>query len=202
MKKTIKTEKNGFKICKGTKVYVSSGTYYRSPPRKEVIELVKNIWNNDPSIKKLRKHIKHITIKSIYTSKRKLTIGTWNTPNKKLIIRDHEGVPISSYKMVIYHEVKGHAFWEWAKKYRPEELKKFNDFVSKLRPINRYVRDNESYWKTLEYSDGTTMYQDEQHSAAVEFAENVDVDTGDYHKCRLNSEEKEQLLKLYNQLHY
>ena len=78
-------------------------------------------------------------------------------------------------------------------------IKAFNDFVKNLRPINGYCKANEKKWRRWEDRE-YSCYENEQHSAAVEFFN--DVDDTNYHRCQLNQSEIEALREVYEALHY
>lgn len=147
MKQTLK---QGFKV-KETKVYVakaSPGGWHTGPrpaPRAEVVEAVQKVWN-DQSLKPLRKFVDSI---SIQYSKTLSLAGKWHSDVNKVTIYDDGKCPASFYESVMIHEVKGHAFFYWALKYRREELVNFCRLANKLPAITTYVRDNEARWREI-----------------------------------------------------
>lgn len=142
---------HGFKVYKNTKVYIGESTsggdsrYGKPAPRQEVVQLVRDMINNDPSIKPMRKHIKAITI--IHTKTGHIA-GTWNDTENKLTVYDKpDTMSVNDYKSLIVHEVVGHAFWHFSQKWRKEELDNFNKLANSLPPVNTYVKDNEEKWR-------------------------------------------------------
>jgi len=201
MSKRNSKSTHGFRGLKNSQVYIGKVTMSKPEPRDTVISIIKDIWNNDPAAKKLRKHITKLTITKNHTSARTVLSGTYCTRERKVIIRDYSGVPAESYRQVFYHEVVGHAFWMWAKTYRNEAWTNFNRFVSTLRPINGYVKNHEHRWRRTNLNTGFSMFEDEQHSAAVEMMTGTDDDDG-YHANLLTKSERQQLRELYEALHY
>ena len=155
--KTAKIGSHGLKVYKGTKVYIgkeTAGGWSRGgkpAPNQEVVDLFTNMWNNDPSIKKMRKHIKNVKI--TYQTSGNIA-GTWDNDNSKVSIIDKDN-PNTDYMGVIVHEVVGHAFWDFSRKWRRDKLIKFNELANSLPPVNNYVDDNKEKWKTIndEYDD-------------------------------------------------
>ena len=199
----MKTDKNGFRVSNTGQVYVAKPTLRAGPVRKEVLELLRKEWNDNPSIKKLRKHIKLFTIYKSTTSTSFIYTGGYNHSLKKVIIRDHDGANAKTYRVDLLHELVGHAFWHWAHKYRLEEWAAFNEFVRTLPPLNKYVKVNETKWrshKQYEYSE----YENEQHSAAVERFEGDEAFLSTmYHiPTTLTPEQETKLKELYERLHY
>lgn len=192
--------KQGFEVVCNSQVYIAKGTPSKSAPRDEVVSLVREMWNKVPEIKKLRPHIKKLSVQRTISNTDVVSLGSYNVTKSKVIIRDHHAMRVNDYKETMYHEIVGHAFWYWAAKWRNEEWKEFNDFVSKLRPINEYVRRNATKWKQIRRAGMYTLYEDEQHSAAVEL---FNYHTGDaFHIPRLNEDEIKDLKEKYDKLHY
>jgi hypothetical protein len=199
----MKKDKNGFKVVNSSQVYVSKGTPVRPKPRNEVIALIRNIWNDDSNVKKMKKYIRKLSIQTRISSNGQfINCGKWVKSDKKVIIYDHSDINFLDYKKVFYHEIVGHAFWNWAEEYRPEEWKEFNEYVKNLKPITNYVRINANKWKNMfERADiSYSLYEDEQHSAAVEVVNGLS-DEG-LGKCLLTEEEVTELKKVYEKLHY
>lgn len=151
----MKQDKNGFRIYNGTTIYVAPATVggwsaRKGKPeiRKELVAIMRDIWNNDPSVKKMRKHIKRVTIKHAKTID---YCGMWKPEDQQVIMIDDGIITKTSFKCTAYHEIVGHTFWSWAQKWRREELIAFNKKAIATKPINDYVRDNEQEWK--EYND-------------------------------------------------
>ena len=107
-------QNKGFKVRKTTKVYValpSEGGWHcgaRPAPRDEVVQAVQKVWNNDKSLKPLRKFVDSISIQYTKTLK---TVGLWDEQKSKVTIYD-DGVTSSRfYESVMIHEVVGHTFF-------------------------------------------------------------------------------------------
>jgi len=149
--KRAKLNSHGFKTYKNTRLYIGEATeggWSRGglpAPRKEIINMFRDFWNNDPSIKAMRKHITEITITRVKT----LPIaGTWDGKKKKVTIKDNGVATLDWYKGTVVHEIVGHAFWDFSRKWRREELVRFNELANKITPINNYVKKHEEEWKS------------------------------------------------------
>lgn len=198
MKRKTKS-KHGFKGLNNSQVYIAKPAMTKPAPREEAVIALREMWNNDKTLKKLRKHINKLTItKTIQNGS--ITLGSYNDNTKVVKIYEHSAIEIRQYEQILAHEVIGHAFWYWAAKYRPEEWKQFNEFVSKLRPINQYVKNHSKSWKRCR-NNGFTQYENEQHSAAVEVMMGLD-DITDYHVNQLTQSETAELREHYERLHY
>ena len=142
---------HGFKVYKNTKVYIgkeTEGGWSRDgkpAPRDEVVQTVRNMWNTDPSIIAMRKFIK--SIKITYRKSGNLA-GQWSNSEKKFSVIDNGTANPHDYEEVVIHEVIGHAFWDFSRKWRRIELANFNKLANSLPPVNDYVKDNENTWKT------------------------------------------------------
>ena len=202
--KRPKIGSHGLKVYKGTKVYIGKATTSKPAPSQEIVNLFTDLWNNDPSIKKLRKHIDYIKI--TYRLSGNL-VGTWNKSDKKVTIID-SGSSYTNHKSVIVHEIIGHAFWDFSRKWRRTEITKFNELANKLPPVNSYVEQNERKWKTWNDDcdsvcvdkvghDGCTRYANEQHSAITEL-----IYGETHHTTLLDDEHIHQLKVLWEELHY
>lgn len=141
--KRAKLNSHGFKTYKNTRLYIGQSTeggWSRSgipAPRKEIVDMFRNLWNNDTSIIAMRKHITEITITRVKT----LPIaGTWDGKKKKITIKDNGHDTIQWYKGTVVHEIVGHAFWDFSRKWRRVELLKFNKLANETAPVNDYVK--------------------------------------------------------------
>ena len=212
--KTAKIGSHGLKVYKGTKVYIgkaTSGGWSRGgkpAPDPVIVNLFTNMWNDDPSIKKMRKHIKYVKI--TYQNSGNV-VGTWNTDDKKVSIID-TGNPNTDQMSVIVHEVVGHAFWDFSRKWRRDKLVKFNELANSLPPVNTYGEKNEEKWKSwndearegrlkgitnTKGSESMTRYANEQHSAITELMYNQT-----HHKTLINDSDKQKLIQAWKELHY
>ncbi len=115
-------------------------------PRKEIVETLKEMWNNDPTIKRMKKHIDYLTIQY---SEHVKHVGLWDFEKKKLTIFDNGRMSKDDFKSLIVHEVIGHTFWDQSRKWRREELIEFNRLANEMSPVNSYVGKNEEQWKKL-----------------------------------------------------
>ena len=149
--KRPKLNSKGFKVYKNTRVYIaetSDGGWSRSAkpaPRKELVDMFRDFWNNDPSIIAMRKHISAI---SITTAKTINIAGTWDKTKEQVSIKDDQSSSLHWYKGTVVHEIVGHAFWDFSRKWRREELVKFNELANKIAPVNNYVKKNEEKWRS------------------------------------------------------
>lgn len=152
--KRAKLNTHGFKVYKNFKLYISegssgngwSGRRIKPAPRTELVDAVRDLWNNDPTFKAMRKHIKSISITTVVSQK---IAGLWDAENQKICVKDNHSDSISFYKSVFVHEIIGHTFWDFARKWRREELIAFNKLANELPPVNTYVKDNEEAWKKI-----------------------------------------------------
>jgi len=152
--KRAKINSQGFKVRKGTRVYVGKETVGgfsrggKPAPRKEIVKYCQDFFREDKDFIKMNKHIKEISI--VFQSTNKY-VGFWNDDRKKLTIIDDGLQTIQEFKSTLCHEVKGHTRWHLALKYRREELIAFNEFANKCDPVSTYVKDNEKKWRS--YND-------------------------------------------------
>ena len=133
-----------------TKIYIAESTVGgwqrggKPAPRKEIVDVIRDLWNNDPSVKKLRKHVDYMTIQY---SENVRDIGRWNNEKKKLTIFDNGAMSPDDFKSLFVHEIVGHTFWDFSRKWRREELVEFNRLANSLPPVNSYVEKYEDEWK-------------------------------------------------------
>ncbi len=148
--KRAKLNSKGFKTYKNFKLYIadeSQGGWSRSgkpAPRKEIVDMVREMWNNDPSIKAMRKHIKELSITFVKTQN---ICGLWNEEKQKVSVKDNGRETIFFYKSVFIHEIIGHTFWDFSRKWRRQELTAFNKLANELPPVSTYVKKNEQEWR-------------------------------------------------------
>ena len=149
--KRAKLGSHGFKVHKNTKVYIGKATEGgwsrggKPAPRTEVVTIIRDMINNDPSIKPMRKYIKDISIRHTLTGN---IAGTWDDEKGKLVVNDKpSSMNVEDYKSLMVHEVVGHAFWYFSRKWRREELIEFNRLANSLPPVTKYVADNEEKWR-------------------------------------------------------
>ena len=200
--KRAKIGSHGFKVYKGTTVYVGKETPIKSGVSEELVSTLQDLWNNNPSTKKMRKFIKYISIKRSVQNGG--TAGRWDCEKQMVEIIQHKD-EVSWYIGTFYHEVEGHAFWDFARLWRREELVKFNELANSLPPVNSYIKDNEHKWKIwnddgdsdYEPHPSMTRYANEQHSAITEIIRNVD-----RRETILFKEGVEELVKAWEALHY
>jgi len=139
--KRPKIGSHGFKVYKGTYVNVGQGV------NPKLALLVQDLWNNNESTKKMRKHVRGITIKKLSTVKRG---GRWNGEKGWYEhIQKYDGFNEEWHKSVFYHEIEGHAFWDFAKKWRREALIKFNEMANNMPALDEYAKENEVEWKKI-----------------------------------------------------
>ena len=200
--KTAKIGSHGFKVYKGTTVYIGKSTAIKNGVSEELVSMLQDLWNNNPSTKKMRKFVKYISIKKSIQSGG--TSGRWMKERQAIEIIQH-GDEVNWYKGTFYHEVEGHAFWDFARKWRREELIKFNELANRMPPINSYIKDNEYRWRgwnddgdsDYEAHPSMTRYANEQHSAITEI-----IRCSGRRETLLFKEGVEQLVKAWEDLHY
>jgi len=183
-------------------MYIGKATRYKQGVRLEVTDVLCELWNNDVSFKHLRKYIKGL---SISYSNNPNTIGRWYVKERKIVIIDCKSVSVNEYRSVFVHEGIGHAFWNFAKIYRREELIAFNKLANQLDPVSNYVKAYEKPWRLMidvEFAEkeghGTmTRYANEQHSAITEIIYGYGG-----HQTLLNDSEISKLKTVWEALHY
>ena len=163
--KRAKIGTHGFKVYKNTKIYIGKKTSNKRAVKQSIVNNIIAVFNKDPSIRKMVKHIKYISIKHAPSIK---WAGLWNENDRKFTFYDCDQKR-SAVREVVYHEIVGHAYWWWAKKWRNTEWTVFNKLANSLPPVNNYVGEYES--KKI---DGRTdtKYENEQHSAITELIMN------------------------------
>ena len=203
--KRAKIGSHGFKVHKNTKVYIGKATMSKSAVDEDLVELIKNLWNSNESTKKMRKHIKYISIKNLSSSSR---AGSWNLEKQKVeIVQVRHNPDLDWYEGTFIHEVEGHAFWDFSRKWRRQELIKFNELANKMPPVNDYCKKNEKKWKAIndEYWDknakdphpSMTRYANEQHSAICEVVRKV----GEKN-ILIEDKDFKKLVSVWHELHY
>lgn len=203
--KRAKIGSHGFKVHKNTKVYIGKATMSKSAVDEDLVELVRNLWNSNESTKKMRKHIKYISIKNLSNSKRS---GSWNLEKQKVEIVQVSYKPdLNWYEGTFIHEVEGHAFWDFSRKWRRQELVKFNELANKMPPVNNYCKKYEKSWKKVndeswdsnakEVHPSMTRYANEQHSAICEVVRKV----GEKN-ILIGDKDLKKLVSAWHELHY
>jgi len=200
--KSAKLNSQGFKVRKNFKIYVGKATKYKQGVRPQVLDVLRDLWNNDPSFKHLRKYIKELSIR--YSNNPEST-GTWNNEKRKIVINDCASQNVKEYRSIFIHEGIGHAFWDFARIYRREELTAFNELANKLDPVSTYVREYEKLWRQINDDGFTekegyytmTRYANEQHSAITEIIYRFGG-----HKTLLNDSDLHKIITLWEALHY
>ena len=200
--KTAKIGSHGLKVYKGTKVYIGEGTYGGNTRH-----VFTNMWHTDPSLKKMRKHIK--ILKITYQKSGDLA-GSWDFDGSKVTLIDH-GQSQETTMATIVHEIVGHAFWDFSRKWRRDKLVKFNELANSLPPVNDYIKENEEKWKTwndeqgrtkgitnTKGSESMTRYANEQHSAITELI----YEKKGWKKILINDSDKQKLIQAWKELHY
>ncbi len=201
--KRVKLNSQGFKVYKNFRLYIAKATLSKPAPRSQVVEITNDLWNNDPSIKKMRKFIKELSIR--HTSNG--IAGEWIKEKKRIVINDNGRCSISFMRSVNIHEIVGHTFWDFSRKYRRVELIAFNKLANSLKPISTYVQSNEKKWRLINDDNDElfqkighetmTLYANEQHSAIAEIIYGFGG-----HKTILNQKDVQRLIELYEVLHY
>ena len=203
--KRAKIGSHGFKVHKNTKVYIGKATMSKSAVDEKLVSLVRNLWNSNESTKKMRKHIKYISIKNLSSSKR---AGSWNLEKQKVeIVQVHYRPDLNWYEGTFIHEVEGHAFWDFSRKWRRQEIVKFNELANKMPPVNNYCKKYEKKWKEIndeswdsnakEVHPSMTRYANEQHSAICEVVRNV----GEKN-ILIGDKDLKKLVSAWHELHY
>lgn len=148
--KRAKIGSHGFKVYKNTYVYIAKASMGglcrdgKPAPKVEVVQALQNHFNSSPSIRKMVKHIKGISIK--YSDNSKFA-GYWVSEKQQFEYIDSNHMNVDDAIQVMIHEVDGHAFWHWAMQWRREELISFNKLANNMSPVNNYVGDNEEEWR-------------------------------------------------------
>jgi len=70
--------------------------------------------------------------------------------NKKISVKDNGADTVLFYKSVFIHEIIGHTFWDFSRKWRREELIAFNKLANQLPPVSTYVKKNEASWRKID----------------------------------------------------
>ena len=203
--KRAKIGSHGFKVHKNTKVYIGKATLSKSAVDDSLVSLVRNLWNSNESTKKMRKHIKYISIKNLSSAKR---AGSWNYEKQKVeIVQVHYKPDLNWYEGTFIHEVEGHAFWDFSRKWRRGELVKFNELANKMPPVNGYCKKYEKKWKEIndeswdsnakEVHPSMTRYANEQHSAICEVVRKV----GEKN-ILIGDKDLKKLVSAWHELHY
>jgi len=154
--KRAKLNSLGFKTYKNFRLYIaeeSAGGWSRSgkpAPRKEIVDMVREMWNNDTSIIAMRKHINELSITFVKTQN---ISGLWDEEKQKISVKDNGADTVLFYKSVFIHEIIGHTFWDFSRKWRREELIEFNKLANQLPPVSTYVKKNESSWRKIDDED-------------------------------------------------
>ena len=207
--KRAKIGSHGFKVHKNTKVYIGKATMSKSAVNEELVELIRNLWNSNESTKKMRKHVKYISIKHLISGNR---AGSWNLAKQKVeIIQVREQPDLEWYRGTFIHEVEGHAFWDFSRKWRRQEVIKFNELANKMPPVNGYCKKNEKKWKSWndekwddlekEPHSSMTRYANEQHSAVSEIVRDVGRGTMSEDKL-IGDKDLKKLVSAWHELHY
>ena len=150
--KRAKLNSHGFKVYKNFRVYIGKATEGgwsrggKPAPREKLVDMVRQMWNNDPSIKAMRKHINELVITYAKTGN---LAGMWISENKKVRVIDDGRQSIDEYASTFVHEIIGHTFYDFARKWRRDELIKFNLLANASPPITTYVKQYEDEWKKI-----------------------------------------------------
>lgn len=148
--KRPKINSYGFKVYKNFKLYIAESTPDKPEPRKELIEMIRDeFWNTDKSVIAMRKHIKQMSF--TYT-KTQHYIGLWDYEKQKISIKDNGIDSINNYKSLFVHEIIGHTFYDFSRKWRRVELIAFNKRANELPPVNSYIKKHELEWKNSKTS--------------------------------------------------
>lgn len=131
----------GFKVYPNTTVSVETKEI-----KPEIIARVQTLWNEDPHIKKLRKHVHEIDFNP--TDPENKYSALWIPSESKFIL--NEGDSGHEAELATAHEVVGHVFWDWAREWRREELAEFNKLANEMPPINGYVEHEEEGWRNYD----------------------------------------------------
>jgi len=187
--KGAKMGSHGFKVNKGTVVRLAkstSGGWSRGEkpaPREEVIATLADMVNTDPSIKKIKKHIKVFSVS--YSNKPQYG-GMWDKEKKQVTIKDYPSLTAPYLRHTIIHEIVGHVFWDLSRKWRRNELVKFNELANSLPPVDDYVKTYENDKRNDEDDDLKLFKKSVEHIP--------DYDASDY-----EAEEYEEKLKKFEE---
>ena len=68
----------------------------------------------------------------------------WDSEKKQVTIKDYPSLTAPFLRHTIIHEIVGHVFWDLSRKWRRNELVKFNELANSLPPVNDYVKKYEA----------------------------------------------------------
>mgnify|MGYP001073498813 CR=1 FL=1 len=196
--KRAKLGSHGFKVYKNTYVYIAKATEGgwsrdgKPAPKVKVVQALQKHFNTSKSIRKMVKHINGVKI--TYSDASRFA-GYWVSSKQQFEYIDSEHMTPSNAVQVMIHEVDGHAFWDFAKKWRHSEWEAFNVLANKMPPVNDYVK---KYLKNkLDYRTDS-IYENEQHSAVTELI----VNGSSYHTQLISESDLAKLKKAWELLHY
>ncbi len=160
----LKRKKQTYGFRGVEKIYIAESTAGgwsrggKPAPRKEIVDTLREMWNNDPTIKRMKKHIDYLTIQY---SEHVKHVGLWELEKKKLTIFDNGRMSQDDFKSLIVHEVIGHTFWDQSRTWRRLELVDFNKLANEMPPVNSYVAKNEEKWRKEfdDYEAGTKFQE-------------------------------------------
>lgn len=150
--KRAKLNTHGFKVHKGFYLHIGKSTEGgwsragKPAVRPELVDVIRKFWNSDPCIRKICKHIKGLSITYHKTGS---LAGTWDYADKIVRIFDDGRNPIDEYISILIHEVVGHAFWDLSRKWRREEVIKFNLLANQIPALTSYIKNHEDEWRKI-----------------------------------------------------
>ncbi len=202
--KRAKVGSHGLKVYKNTYVYIakaSAGGWCRDgkpAPKAEVVAKIIELFNHDKSIRKIAKHIKKISIKYSDHTRR---AGSWTTDSQWFEFVDSKYITPEDAEEIVFHEIIGHAYWDWAREWRNESWRKFNELAHNTPAVNDYVAE---YYKNKVDYRTDTIFENEQHSAITELVKHG----SSYHtrtgkNGEIASEEQiNALIRAWEEFHY
>ncbi len=201
------TGSHGFKVHKYTSIYVGKATTRKAGVPLILHNKVIKMWNTEPDIVKLKKHIKIISVRYLTSGN---IAGLWDDKTHKFTLNVRDGTTVANVEEVVFHEVIGHAYWQWSQQWRRNDLIAFNRLAIRVTPVNDYVLEYENGGKGGNRNDEIgsrsndrghdtmTRYANEQHSAITELMKHG----SSYHKLIGDPKDIQALKRLWSKLHY
>jgi hypothetical protein len=191
--------KHGFVVSPHTRVIIDERF---PPPREEVVDVVRNIWNTDKSIQQMRDYINEIRIDVRGLNDTNQYIGEWYK-DYRFHIYDNITMDPHYYETVTIHELDGHAYFQWSMIYRTKLLEAFCKLANICPPVTSYVKKYEDKWRKIPMgiNNDFNYYTDEQHSALAEIDHEIENCGIPYHEILISDKLRDQLLHLYRELH-
>lgn len=168
--------------------------------RKEVIDIIEQVWNNYREMRKIRENIRLYIISNEEIRRLGFFRSDYHIPEihiPEIYINDMFYYPSCLYKTVFIHEI-GHFEWEHARLEKSKEWFEFNNIVKNMLPITKNVRDYEKNGaRNVQYFE-FSLYESEQHSALAEIFNGVE---STLNKRLISKAQLNELRTYYDRLH-